>query len=221
MNKPLLIFGTGALARLAHYYATHEMGLTVLGFVVDSDRKIVDEYCGLPVFTWESCVSQYSPTTTSMYVAVGYSEMRQREYLFERVKNAKYALQNILSTSAVVALTSRIGENNFIMPGAIVEPGVRLGDNNVVWSNTTICHDSLIGHHNFFASNVTVGGEVIVGDRCFFGFTSTVLQQSHVGDDVLLGAQSLLLDGADSLGCYKGIPAKRVRSFTKQTGVCV
>ena len=53
MNKPLLIFGTGALARLAHYYATHEMGLTVLGFVVDSDRKIVDEYCGLPVFTWE------------------------------------------------------------------------------------------------------------------------------------------------------------------------
>jgi sugar O-acyltransferase (sialic acid O-acetyltransferase NeuD family) len=221
MSKHLLIFGTGSLARLAHYYATHEMGLTVLGFVVDADRQNLEEYCGLPVFTWETCVAQYSPTTTSLYVAVGYREMRQREYIFDRVKDAKYAFQNIISTFAFVAENTKIGENNFIMPGSVVEPGVHLGDNNVVWSNTTLCHDCVIGHHNFFASNVTIGGEVTVGDRCFFGFSSTVLQQRHVEDDVLLAAQSLLFDHADSLSCYMGVPAKRISDISPTLGVSV
>ncbi|MDT4291150.1 acetyltransferase [Methylomonas sp. MO1] len=221
MTRPLVIFGAGSLARLAHYYATHEMGLRVLGFVVDADRKNIDTCCGLPVFSWEACPAQHPPASTSMYVAVGYREMRQRQRLFDRAKAAGYGLQNIVSTSGFLAATVQMGENNFIMPGAVVEPGVRLGNNNVVWSNTTLCHDTVVGHHNFFASNVTVGGEVTVGDRCFFGFTSTVVHQRRVGDDVLLAAQSLLLDDGEPLGWYQGVPAKRVESISEQTGVCV
>lgn len=221
MTRSLLIFGTGSLARLAHYYATREMGLQVLGFVVDADRRDADECCALPVFSWEACMAQRVPAATSMYVAVGYREMRQRQILFDRAKAAGYVLQNIVSNSAFVAETAQMGENNFIMPGAVVEPEVRLGANNVVWSNATICHDTVIGHHNFFASNVTVGGEVTVGDRCFFGFASTVVHQCRIGDDVLLAAQSLLLNDGESLGCYQGVPAKRVESISDQTGVCV
>lgn len=221
MPRSLVIFGTGSLARLAHYYATREMGLQVVGFAVDSERKNVDEFCGLPVFSWDACVAQYAPEMTSMYVAVGYREMCQRQILFERAKSDGYALQNIVSTSAFVAETVLMGENNFIMPGAVIEPEVRLGDNNTVWSNVTLCHDSFIGHHNFFASNVTIGGEVKVGDRCFFGFTSTVVHQRRVGHDVLLAAQSLLLNDAESFGRYQGVPAKRVESISDQTGVCV
>lgn len=221
MTRPLVIFGAGSLARLAHYYATREMGLRVLGFVVDADRKDFDSYCGLPVFSWKACLEQHPPASTSMYVAVGYREMRQRQRLFDRAKVAGYGLQNVVSTAAFVAATTPIGENNFIMPGVVVEPEVRLGDNNVVWSNTTLCHDTVVGHHNFFASNVTVGGEAVIGDRCFFGFTSTVVHQRRVGDDVLLAAQSLLLNDADALGWYQGAPAKRVESISEQVGVSV
>lgn len=221
MALSLVIFGAGSLARLAHYYATREMGLQVTGFVVDAHRKNTDEFCGLPVFSWEICMKQYALTKIQMYVAVGYREMQQRQILFDRARAAGYVLLNIVSTSAFVAETAQIGENNFIMPGAVIEPGVRLGANNVVWSNTTICHDAVIGDHNFFASNVTVGGEVTVGDRCFFGFTSTVAHQRVIGDDVLLAAQSLLLGDGKSLGWYQGVPAKRVASISNQTGVCV
>lgn len=221
MPRSLVIFGTGSLARLAHYYATREMGLQVVGFAVDAERKNVDEFCGLPVFSWDACVTQHSPELTSMFVAVGYREMCQRQTLFERAKSAGYALQNIVSTSAFMAETVLMGENNFIMPGAVVEPEVRLGNNNTVWSNVTLCHDSSIGHHNFFASNVTIGGEVTVGDRCFFGFTSTVVHQRRVGNDVLLAAQSLLLGDGQSSGWYQGVPAKRMKSISNQVGVCV
>lgn len=221
MKRYLIIFGTGSLARLAHHYATYEMGLQVLGFVVDPGRRDTDNYCGLPVFDWEACTEQHPPSVAGMYVAVGYREMRQRQILFDRAKSAGYTLQSIVSTSSYVAKTVQMGENCFIMPGTVIEPGVFLGVNNVVWSNTTICHDTMIGSHNFFASNVTVGGEVSVGDRCFFGFTSTVVHQCCVGDDVLLAAQSLLLGDGEASGCYLGVPAKRVGNIADQAGVCV
>jgi sugar O-acyltransferase (sialic acid O-acetyltransferase NeuD family) len=221
MAHPLVIFGAGSLARLAHYYATREMGLKLLGFVVDASKKEADEICGLPVLTWEQCVECHPPGTVTMFVAVGYREMRQRQTLFDRALMAAYTLQNIVSTSALVADTAVTGVNNFIMPGVVIEPGARLGANNVVWSNTTICHDSVIGDHNFFASNVTVGGEVTIGHRSFFGFTSTVAHQRHVGDDVLLAAHSLLLGDGESLSWYQGLPAKKVADIASQTGVCV
>lgn len=221
MTKPILIFGVGTLARLSLYYSTIEMGLEVIGFVVDSDKKEIDEFCGLPVLDWENCLSQHPPTKTSMYIAIGYRKMRERQRLFERSKQAGYFLQNIISNSAFVAETVLMGENNFIMPGVVLEPEVRLGTNNVIWSNTTLCHDAVIGHHNFFASNVTVGGEVTVGDRCFFGFSATVSHQRNVGNDVLVAAQSLLLEDGISSGRYQGVPAKRVENICTDLGVSI
>jgi sugar O-acyltransferase (sialic acid O-acetyltransferase NeuD family) len=219
MNKPLLIFGSGSLARLALYYAKMEMGLTVLGFVVDSDKQSGDEFCDLPVFTWDAFILQYSPDEVCLFIAVGYKSMRGRGFLFERARSSGYTLQNLVSSSFYSAQTVHMGENNFIMPGVVIEPGVTLGDNNVIWSNTTICHDSIIGNHNFFAAKTTVGGEVSVGDCCFLGFSSTVVHHLTICDDVLLAAQSLLLDDADRLGWYQGVPARRMKEFSPVIGV--
>ena len=219
MSKPLVIFGVGSLARLAFYYAARDMGLRVLGFVVDENKKTIDEFCGLPVITWETCLSLYSPDETDFYIALGYRVMRQRQHLYERVKSEGYNFQNIISNSSFVAETAYIGENNFIMPGSVIEPEVYLGTNNVLWSNSTICHNSVIGDHNFFAANSTIGGEVSVGNCCFLGFTSTVVQERTIDDDVLVAAQSLLLKDGERLGCYQGVPAKRVKSFSPLIGV--
>lgn len=221
MTRPLVIFGAGTLARLAHYYASCEMGLQVLGFVVDASRKDRTEYCGLPVLSWEECLEKHPPARSCMYIAVGYRDMRQRQTLFDRAKTSGYTLKSIVSNSAFLAQTAQMEEGNFIMPRVVIEPGVCLGTNNIVWSNTTICHDTSIGHHNFFASNVTVGGEAVVGSRSFFGFGSTVGQQRRVGDDVLLAAHSLLLNDGKSLSRYQGVPAKRVGCIASQTGICV
>lgn len=221
MSQPLIIFGTGTLARLAHYYAVREMGLEVKAFAVDVTRLNTDTCCDSLVVTWDECLEQYPPGTVSMYVAVGYREMRQREAVFDRVQSAGYFLQTIISKSAFVAKTVRMGQNNFIMPGVVIEPEVSMGANNVIWSNATICHDTIIGKHNFVASNVTIGGEVTVGDRCFLGFSSTVVQHCRLGDDVLLAAQSLLLEDADSLSRHQGIPAKKVMDIPQSAGVCV
>lgn len=120
MSKPLVIFGTGSLARMAHYYATQEMELSVLGFAVDDDQINAEECCGLPVLNWKTCTARYSPLETSIFIAVGYKSMPKRQILFERIKAFGYPLENIISSSAFVAETSQLGENNIVMPGVVI-----------------------------------------------------------------------------------------------------
>jgi sugar O-acyltransferase (sialic acid O-acetyltransferase NeuD family) len=219
--KDLLIFGASSLARLAHYYATRDMGLNVLGFVVDEQYKVTDTFLSLPIFSSSEIDKKFNYDEIVMYVAVGYKSMRQRTNAYQNSKAKGFELVNIIASSSFVADDVVMGDNNFIMPGVVVEPGVKIASNNVVWSNATICHDTTIGNHNFFATNVTIGGEVTIGNQNFLGFSSVVLQQRSIGNEVLIGAQSLLLNDAESLSRYQGTPAERAGGIDSSLGICV
>ena len=221
MQKSLVIFGTGTLARLAHYYATVEMGENVTAFVVDRDYRQSSEFLGLPVLEWGQLPKIHSPLTTSIYVAIGYKNIKHREAAYMRVVSLNYELKNIISRASFLAQNICLGTNNFFMPGVVCEPGVKIGSNNVIWSNTTLCHDVEIGDHNFLASNVTIGGETSIGDRNFFGFSSVVLQQKRIGDDCLIAANSLIRENAESNWQYCGIPARKFRKIESSVGVRV
>ena len=218
---PLVIFGTGSVARLAHHHATRELGLEVSAFAVDACWRNQTELLGLPVLEAESLADMYPPGRAAVFVAVGYRSMPLRAAAWRRFADAGWDTPSLVSPRAHVAATARLGPNCFVMPGAVVEPGAELGANNLVWSNATICHDGRIGSDNFFASNSTLGGEVTVGDRCFFAFSSTVLQHRTLGSDVMLGAAALLTTDAPSLGRYLGAPARRSGEIDVATGVCV
>ncbi|KAQ91303.1 sialic acid O-acetyltransferase NeuD, partial [Mycobacterium tuberculosis MD15212] len=49
MTKPLVIFGSGDIAQLAHYYFTRDSEYEVVAFTVDRDYASVSEFCGLPL----------------------------------------------------------------------------------------------------------------------------------------------------------------------------
>ncbi|WP_312780374.1 acetyltransferase [Acidovorax temperans] len=220
VRLPLVIFGTGSVARLAHHHATRELGLEVVGFAVDAQWRAEPTLLGLPVFEAESLARTHPPGRAAVFVALGYRSMPQRARSWQRFADAGWDTPSLVAPGAHVAATARLGPNCLVMPGAVVEPGTELGANNILWSNATICHDGRVGSHNFFASNATIGGEVTIGDRCFFGFSSTVLQQRTVGSDVLVGAAALLTTDAPGMGRYLGIPARR-SPISAATGVCV
>jgi hypothetical protein len=45
----LVIFGTGDIARLAHYYFTRDSRHPVVAFTVDAPYRSADEFLGLPL----------------------------------------------------------------------------------------------------------------------------------------------------------------------------
>ncbi len=219
--KGILIFGATSLARQAHYYAANDLGLNVLGFVVDDAFKTADSLLSLPILTWTEACKKYTPDDALFFVAIGYKNMRLREAGYNKIKAAGYNLSNIISNANFVATDVALGDNNIIMPGVVIEPGAAIGSNNVIWSNVTICHNSNIGNHNFIAANVTIGGEVTIGNQNFLGFSTTVLHQTIIGDETLIGAQSLVTRSTESLSEYRGTPAKKLRSIAADSGICI
>lgn len=219
--KGLVIFGATTLARLAHYYATQELGLAVQGFVVDDDFHRQDSFLALPVWPWSTFVRSHGPGETAIHVAVGYRVMRGRRAAFELVRAAGYELASIVSPASHVASDVRMGSNNFIMPGAVLETGVSLGSNNVVWSNATVCHDGVVGSHNFLAANTTVGGGCAIGDCNFLGFSSVVLQGVRIGNETLVGAQALVRHDTQDLTRYQGVPARAAGRVSPDLGIRV
>ena len=49
MTTPLIIFGAGDIAELAHYYFTTDSDYEVTAFVVDRQHLEATQFCGLPV----------------------------------------------------------------------------------------------------------------------------------------------------------------------------
>ena len=215
----VIFYGASTLAKLAHYYATQEMGLRTTAFVVDDEYKKSESFLSLPLLSWSELDQRAVTHNLAMHVAIGYRSLRRKSEAYRKALAKGYKLVNVVSNKSYVAEDVVMGDNNIIMPGAVVEPGVTLGSNNVVWSNATICHDTRVGDGNFIASGVTIGGECSVGDRCFLGFSSVILQGLSVGNEVLLGAQSLARNDLPDLTCYYGNPARYIRDLDANVGV--
>ena len=118
--KELLIFGASSLARQAHYYATRDMGLNVMGFVVDEQYKTADTFLSLPVFTWSELDKKFDCNEIAMHIAIGYRSMRQRASAYERANLKGFKLANIVARSSFVADNVVMGDNNLVMPGVVI-----------------------------------------------------------------------------------------------------
>ena len=59
----LVIFGTGDVARLAHFYFRTDSPHEVAAFVVDAPFKTADSFEGLPVASIEEATERYPPPT--------------------------------------------------------------------------------------------------------------------------------------------------------------
>lgn len=217
MNK-VIIYGIGDFAKLMHYYFTVDSTYDVVAFCADKKYITKNFFCDLPIIPFESIDNYYSPDEYMIFIAVGYSNMRSRVSLYEKVKLKKYKSPNYISSKALVSNNVDIGDNNVFMADVVVEPFVKVGSNNIFWSSSTICHDVNIASHSFIAAQTLIGGGVLVGDNCFIGFNATILQHLKLANETLVGAKSLIKNDTKQFTKYIGIPAKSMGKH-ESTGI--
>lgn len=221
MKKPLVIFGTGDIAQLAHYYFSTDSNYEVIAFSVDADYIKESVFCGLPVIAFKEIIDKYPPIENDFFVALSYSKLnaiRKEKYL--AVKQNGYKLVNFISSKATVLNEGKIGENCFIFENNTIQPFVTIGNNVTLWSGNHIGHHSIIKDHTFIASHVVISGGVEVGEQCFIGVNATLRDHIQVGDRCIIGAGALLLTNAEPEGVYLGtaterskVPSSRLRSI--------
>lgn len=213
MKMPLVIFGSGDIAQLAHYYFSTDSEYEVVAFTVDAGYIKESEFCGLPVVAFEDVVNQYPAESYDFFVALSYSKLNAvRKEKFHAAKEKGYKLVSFVSSRASVLNDGRIGENCFIFEDNTIQPFVKIGNNVTLWSGNHIGHHSVIHDHTFIASHVVVSGGVEIGEQCFIGVNATLRDHIKVGDRCVVGAGALLLADAAPEGVYIGAGTERSKA---------
>jgi sugar O-acyltransferase (sialic acid O-acetyltransferase NeuD family) len=197
--KPLVLFGTGDIARLAHYYFTRDTGRTVVAFTVDAAFCTTPEYLGLPLVPFEEVAGRFPPATHDMFVALSYRDMNHlRAAKYAAAKEQGYTLATYLSSRCTWLADTPPGDNCFILEDNTVQPFVTIGNDVTLWSGNHIGHDSTVEDHTFISSHVVVSGHCRIGPYCFLGVNSTLRNGITIAAETLVGAGAILMkDTAD------------------------
>lgn len=219
MVKPLVIFGTGAIAELAHYYFSTDSAHEVVGFTVDSEYVTEQSFCGLPVVAFEEVTNHFPVDTHCLFVALSYSNLNDlRTEKVAACEALGYTITNYVSSRASILTSEQFGVNSFILEDNTVQPFVRIGRNVTLWSGNHIGHHSTIEDNVFISSHVVVSGGVTIGANCFIGVNATIRDHITIGSRTVVGAGALLLADTEPGGVYvvKGterspVPSSKLR----------
>ena len=216
LKKKLVIFGTGDVAQLAHFYFTEDTAYDVVAFAVDGEYLSESVFCGLPVVTFEDVAEVYPPAQYDFFVALAYARqnaVRREKYL--AVKALGFTCVSYISPRATVLNKGMIGDNCFILEDNVIQPFTVIGNNVVLWSGNHIGHHTIIRDHVFIASHVVVSGHVVIDEQCFLGVNATLRDNITIGSRCVIGAGALLLSDAEAGGLYKSIATPRVEIGSK------
>lgn len=201
--KKVVIFGTGDMAQVAHYYLTYDSDDKVVAFTVDRDYMKEKQLFSLPVVPFEEVERHYPSDEFAMFIAVAYSQVnkvRAQKYYGARKKG--YELISYVSPKSVVSGNVEVGDNCFIFENQTIQPFVKIGNDVIIWSGNHIGHHSVIGDHCFIASHVVISGNVTVEPYCFLGVNSTIRNGITIARECVIGAGALILKDTQEKGVY-------------------
>ena len=219
-KRNLVIYGAGDLAKLMLSYFSFDSGYQVIAFCVDRQRLQDDSFCNLPLVAFEDIDCVYSPSAFDMFVAIGYSRMRDRRLMFDRAKAKGYTLANYVSGRALCWPDAVLGENNVLMPLVHVEPFVRLGNNNLFWSDTLVAHGVAVGNHNYFGAKCVLGGHSAVDDECFVANGAVLINSVHLQNETHVLPGSVIYQDTEAHYKYLGNPARAI-GYHEKTGILI
>jgi sugar O-acyltransferase (sialic acid O-acetyltransferase NeuD family) len=213
--KPLVIFGAGELAEVAHFYFTRDAGAAVAAFTVDAAYLKERRFCGQPVVPFEEVGAAYPPDRHDLFVALSYARINAlRAEKCAAGKAQGYRLRTYVSSRASVWEGFEPGENCFILEDNTIQPFVRIAANVTLWSGNHIGHHAVLGANCFITSHVVISGGVQVGDNAFIGVNATIRDHVKIGARSVIGAGSLVLQDvpADGVVAASGTELSKVPS---------
>ena len=219
--KPLVIFGAGELAEVAHFYFSNDTSREIAAFTVDAAYVKGDSCLGLPLVPFEEITDRYPAERYDLFVALSYAKINQlRAQKVAEARRKGYALATYLSSRATVWPGFEVGENCFILEDNTIQPFAHIGTNVTLWSGNHIGHHATIHDNCFITSHVVVSGGVVIGEGTFIGVNATLRDHVVIGKQCVIGAGSLILqDLADFSVCsapaaeLSKVPSTRLRKI--------
>jgi sugar O-acyltransferase (sialic acid O-acetyltransferase NeuD family) len=186
MNS-ILIFGTGAIAEIAHYCFSHQSDREIEGFIVDDEYLGDDSLFGLPIIPFSKIKENFPPARFDIFVGMGYSKMNSnRAKAFKRIKDLGYTCPTFLSPDCN-CYTTEIGENCLILEDNTIQPFVNIGNNVTLWSGNHIGHHTTIHENAYITSHVVISGSCSIGENTFIGVNASLRDNINIGKSCMIG----------------------------------
>ncbi|MBO42987.1 MAG: transferase [Rhodospirillaceae bacterium] len=219
--KPLIIFGIGQIAEVAHYYFSEDSSYEVAGFTVDDAYLDRSELFGLPAVAFENATEQFPPGEFDFFAAVGYDKMNSvRREKVKLAQTAGYDIAHYVSSRAFVWKDFEPRPNLFLLEDNTIQPHAKIGENVTLWSGNHIGHHAVICDDVFLCSHVVVSGAARIGRGSFLGVNATVGDNITIGVENVIGAGALVLKDTADQAVFPAkqtekskVPSNRLRSL--------
>ncbi|WP_308647249.1 acetyltransferase [Paenibacillus oleatilyticus] len=200
----MVIFGTGQISEVAHFYLTEDSPHEVVGFTVDQKYYKEKIFKDLPVVPFEKIENFFPPDQYQLFIPISYTNVnKSRAEKFNEAKSKSYSMISYISSKAIYYNTP-VGENCFILENNVIQPFAEIGNNVVLWSGNHIGHHSKIMDHCFICSHVVISGGVNVDSYCFIGVNATIRDNVSIGAESVIGAGALVLENVQNKSVYIG-----------------
>lgn len=207
--KKVVIFGTGEIGQLAHFYFTHDSSYKIAAFTADADYVTDNELLGLSVVSFEEIEKRYPPDKFDMFVALSYrNNNKLRAQKCTEAKEKGYKLISYICSKSALWGDTKVGDNCFIFENQTIQPFVKIGNNVIIWSGNHIGHHSSIGDHCFVSSHVVISGHVKIEPYCFLGVNSTIRDGITIARECIIGAGAVIVKDTVEKGVYVGKAAE-------------
>jgi len=142
-------------------------------------------------------------------VFIGIGDNASRKSLYEKLCEQGVPLPNLISASAYVAESAKLGSANLLAPHSHLGPQASIGSNNILNTGANLEHEVWLGDHSHVSPGVHVGGRSKIGDSCHLGIGSSVIHNIQIGSKITCGAGAAVVTDLRIPGLYLGVPAKR------------
>ena len=174
--KDLIIFGNNDLSQIAHYFISKEKKYNKIYFTVDRDYiKSPDEI----VFDQ---IENYNIENFDFFIPVADNKLREEKYL--TVKKIGFNVISYIHPSAEVS--SKVGENCFVLENNTIQPFCEIGNNIIFWSGNHIGHHTVIKDSVFFSSHVVVSGHCKIDSYSWFGVNSCIRDNISISKNTFI-----------------------------------
>lgn len=203
-DKKLYIIGCGGHARsVADVYLSMDSSHTII--FLDENAREGEKILGYDVLKLSE---KKENIEEDYFIALG--DNRKREELFKKYEGTG-RIVSILSNSASISTSAKLGKGIFIGNFAHVGPEVEIGDNTIINTASVIEHGVKIGAHSHVAPNTAISGNAIIGKRNFIGVGVSIRDGISICDNVVIGAGAVVITDIYEEGTYIGVPAKKIR----------
>lgn len=202
--KKLILIGAGGHAKSVAD-SINKSEYELCGFI-DSNKK--GTHMGLPIWGTElDDIPNYEEYC--YFVSIG--DVGYRKLWFDRLRERRLSIINIIDSSAIISASAKMGIGNFIGKMAVINADAEIGNNNVINTKALIEHECKVGDHNHLSTNSVINGNVIVGNSVFLGSSSVCNGQLKIGSNAIIGSGSVIIKDVPENVTVVGVPARVIK----------